>query len=319
MSTMEPILVQLLNSSEPSVRFKAQVNVLGKDAASPEVRQIQQEIKTSPRVQALLSERDSAGKLPYHPYRKWLGAHWVLACLADIGYPAGDESLLPLRQQVQDWLLSDAHLKSIKTLNGRVRRCGSQEGNAVYAMFTLGLADDRTAELADHLVRWQWPDGGWNCDKNPSASHSSFMETLIPLRGLNLYGRATGSRQVHAAVERAAEIFLKRNLYQRQQDNTIISPEFTRLHYPCYWHYDILFGLKVMAEAGFIDDRRCQPALDLLTSRRMPGGGFAADAKFYHLTQRKISGRSLVTWGSTRKGSLNEFVTADALFVLRFR
>jgi len=74
-----------------------------------------------------------------------------------------------------------------------------------------------------------------------------------------------------------------------------------------------------MAEAGFIDDRRCQPALDLLASQRLPGGGFAADAKFYHQTQRKISGRSLVTWGSTRKGSLNEFVTADALFVLRFR
>lgn len=50
-----------------------------------------------------------------------------------------------------------------------------------------------------------------------------------------------------------------------------------------------------MAEAGFIDDRRCQPALDLLASQRLPGGGFAADAKFYHLTPRKISGRSLVT------------------------
>ena len=316
---MDPILDLLLNSSEPSVRFKALVNVIGIDAASPEARLLQQEVKTSPRAQTLLSERDSAGMLPYHPYSKWHGAHWVLACLADIGYPAGDESLLPLRRQVQDWLLSDKHLKSIKTLNGRVRRCGSQEGNAVYAMFALGLADDRTAELADHLLRWQWSDGGWNCDKNPAASHSSFMETLTPLRGLNLYARATGSPQVYAAVERAAEIFLKRNLYQRQQDNTIISPEFTRLHYPCYWHYDILFGLKVMAETGFITDRRCQPALDLLTSRRLPGGGFAAEAKFYQKTQRKISGRSLVTWGSNRKGSLNEFVTVDALYVSRFR
>jgi hypothetical protein len=319
MAAIDPILNQLLNSSEPSVRYKAQVNILGRDSGSPEVHQLQQEIMTSPRVQVLLSERDSTGKLPYHPYNKWLGAHWLLACLADIGYPAGDESLLPLRQQVQDWLLSEAHLKSIKTLNGRVRRCGSQEGNAVYAMFALGLADDRTAELADHLLRWQWVDGGWNCDKNPSASHSSFMETLIPLRGLNLYGRATGSRQVQAAVERAAEVFLKRNLYQRQQDNSIISPVFTRLHYPCYWHYDILFGLKVMAETGLIGDQRCQPALDMLASRRLPGGGFAADAKFYQVTRRKISGRSLVAWGSTHKGSLNEFVTADALFVLRFR
>jgi hypothetical protein len=35
-------------------------------------------------------------------------------------------------------------------------------------------------------------------------------------------------------------------------------PDFIRLH-SRYWHYDILFALKVMAEAGFIQDEgvRC--------------------------------------------------------------
>jgi hypothetical protein len=319
MTLMDPVLDRLINSSEACIRYKAQVNIHCTDAGSPEARQLQEEIRTSPRVQTLLSERDASGELPHHPYNKWLGAHWVLSCLADIGYPPGDESLLPLRRQVYGWLFSDKFLKSIKTINGKVRRCGSQEGNAVYALFALGLADERTAELADRLLRWQWPDGGWNCDKKPEASHSSFMETLIPLRGLNLYGRATGSRQVRLAVERAAEVFLKRNLYQRQQDASVISPVFTRLHYPPYWHYDILFALKVMVEAGFIGDRRCTPAMDLLESRRLQGGGFAADSKYYRLTERRVSGRSLVSWGGTRAGSLNEFVTADALYVLRFR
>ena len=74
-----------------------------------------------------------------------------------------------------------------QTINGRVRRCASQEGNCYYYSLALGLADDRTEELAARLIKWQWEDGGWNCDKRPEASISSFNETLIPLRGLVLY------------------------------------------------------------------------------------------------------------------------------------
>ncbi|MEW6685342.1 MAG: hypothetical protein AB1393_03945 [Candidatus Edwardsbacteria bacterium] len=85
------IINKLLNSDEPSVRFKVLVNVLGKELESAEIKKLQEEIKSSPRVRLLLSERDKDGEIPFHPYRKWSGAHWVLASLADIGYPAGDK------------------------------------------------------------------------------------------------------------------------------------------------------------------------------------------------------------------------------------
>ena len=109
--------------------------------------------------------RNSDGQIPYHPYDKWFGAHWVLSILADLGYPEGDESLKPLLEQCYDWLLSKEHQKYILTINGRVRRCASQEGNCVYYSLALGLADERTEELAARLIKWQWEDGGWNCDK----------------------------------------------------------------------------------------------------------------------------------------------------------
>jgi hypothetical protein len=310
------LVKQLLNSAEPSVRFKVLVNVLGRDVASAEIRQLRQEIKVSARAQQLLSERGEAGEIPFHPYAKWYGAHWVLADLADIGYPPGDEALAPLREQVYKWLLGQGHQRAIKTIAGRVRRCASQEGNALYYLLLLGLADERADELAARLLSWQWPDGGWNCDKNPAAIHSSFMESLIPLRALSLYGRLTGDNRAKAAAERAAEIFLKRRLYRRQSDGQIIAENFTQLHYPCYWHYDILFGLKVMAEAGFIGDARCQDALDLLEAKQLPDGGFPAEKKYYRVTEKKVSSRSLVDWGGTSSKRANEFVTADALYVL---
>ncbi|MDQ1327774.1 MAG: hypothetical protein QG641_1057 [Candidatus Poribacteria bacterium] len=318
----DKVIEKLLNSDDPSVKFKVLVNVLGKNTDINEVKSIQEEIKSSQRVKELLSERKEDGTIPFHPYKKWFGAHWILATLADIGYPSGDESLIPLRDQVYGWLFSSHHEKNIKTIEGKVRRCASQEGNALYATLSLGIADSYADELADRLIRWQWADGGWNCDKNPDASNSSFMESLIPLRALALHAKVTGSEESKITAERAGDIFLKRRLYKRQRDGEIIDNDFVTLHYPCYWHYDILFGLKVMAEAGFINDERCNDALDLLESKRIPDGGFPAEKKYYQTIDkskpgRRKSGSSLVDWGYTGSKKCNEFVTADALYVLK--
>ena len=308
---------RLLQSDEPVVRYKVRLNVLGEDPASEEMRGLREEIRRSPRVQTLLSEQDEEGNLPHQVYRKWVGAHWVLADLADNHYPPGDEGLILLREQQLGWLLHPRHVESVKVIRGRARRCASQEGNALFSLLRLGLADERCDELAANLRRWQWPDGGWNCDKNAEAVHASFMESLIPLRGLALHARMMGSGDSQAAAERAAEIFLKRRLFRRQTDGSVMAADFLALHYPCYWHYDILFGLKVLAEAGFIGDPRCEEALDLLESMRLADGGFPATKKYYRKSWKGGSGMSLVDWGGTGKQRMNPFVTADALGVLR--
>src|ERR671925_240899 len=210
------IVRRLLQSDEPSVRFKVLTQITGRKATTSEIRHVQEEIRESPRVRQLLSERQANGQIPGHPYSKWNGAHWVLATLADLGYPPGDESLIPLREQVYAWLLSAGHRKGVKILAGRARRCASQEGNALFALLTLGLADERTEALAQGLLEWQWPDGGWNCDKNPEATHASFMESLLTPRGLALHTHCTGSERSRQAAERAADVFLKRELFKRQ-------------------------------------------------------------------------------------------------------
>jgi hypothetical protein len=316
MLNCDAVIERLLQSAEPAVRYQVLVHLLGEQPSTPSLQQVRAEIRSSPRGNLFLAERCSDGSLPYHPYAKWVGAHWVLVALADLHYPPGDESLIPLREQVLTWLLGASHTKSIRTINGRVRRCASQEGNALYALLKLGLADERVDELAARLRRWQWPDGGWNCDKRPGAHNSSFMESLIPLRALALHAQVAGSSDSLGAVACAAEIFLKRRLFRRQHDGATIHPDFVTLHYPCYWHYDILFALKVMAEAGFLADPRCADALDLLVAKWLPDGGWPAEKKYYRVTNRQVSGRSPVDWGGVSKRHMNEFVTADALSVL---
>ncbi|HBG75009.1 MAG: hypothetical protein A2X25_07090 [Chloroflexi bacterium GWB2_49_20] len=312
---METLINKL--HAEPAIRYKLAVNVLEYPAASKEAKEACEVVRNSPQVQALLTACMPDGNLPYHPYKKWDGGHWVLSVLADLGYPSGDETLRPLLEQAYDWLFSPGHAHNIRMIDGRMRRCASQESNLVYSSLTLGLADARTDELAARLMKWQWPDGGWNCDKRPDVNISSFMESLIPLRALALYAKMNGDAAARGASQRAADNFLKRNLFLRQRDGEIMDKHFVRLHYPCYWRYDILFALKVMTEAGFISDPRCQPALDLLESRRLPDGGFPADEKYYHLSQPDISGYSPVSWGAISKRKFNPYVTVEALAVLR--
>jgi hypothetical protein len=318
---MKDLVARLLKSEEPSVRYTVLTGVLGKGPRSRAVKEAQAAVKKSQRVRDLLSERGADGLIPLNPYSKWLGAHWVLATLADIGYPPGDNNLIPLREQVLGWLLSDEHTKSVPIINGRARRCGSQEGNALFAMLTLGLADVRADELAARLIKWQWPDGGWNCDRRPEAMNSSYHESFIPLRALSLYAERTGDGEAKAAVKRAAELFLKRRLFKRLSDGGVMDAAFTRLRYPTYWHYDVLAGLKALTVAGFARDRRCADALDLLESKQLAGRGWPAQGKYYrYYPPGKPTGAgppSRVDWGPTGKTKINEWVTADALYVLR--
>jgi hypothetical protein len=312
---METLIEQLKN--EPALRHKLVVELFNQPEESREAKEASEVVRNSSEVRSLISACQNDEELPHHPYYKWMGAHWVLSILADLGYPKGDEFLRLMIDQAYGWLLGEKHAQHIRLINGRMRRCASQESNAVFYSIRLGLADDKTDELAARLMKWQWPDGGWNCDKRPEVERSSFMESLIPLRALALYAQTSGDKRAHQACERAAEVFLKRRLYLRQSDGGIMDPHFVLLHYPCYWHYDILFSLKAMAEAGFIDDPRCQPALDLLEGLRLPDGGFPAIEKFYRLSRPDISGYSDVNWGGINKKKYNHYVTMDALSVLR--
>lgn len=317
---------QLASSPQPSIRYKAKVNILDQDPLSRPIRDLKNKIKGSSLVRSLLKDH------PESIYKKWAGAHWILTQLADLGYPGADPDIQPLRDQVLDGWLVPAYKhtiyfdetptyskmkKGVPVIRGRARRCASQQGNALYASLKLGFLDDRCHQLAEMLIHWQWPDGGWNCDKKAEAVHSSFWESLIPLRGLSLYKQITGDKKAGQAVEQGGEVFLQRNLYLRLSDGRVMNRQFTQLRYPNYWRYNILIGLLVMSEAGFLDDPRCNKALDLLESKQLPDGGWPAEDRFYQTTKPDLSGYSRVNWGGVSKHKMNPWVTVDALTVLQ--
>ena len=58
----------------------------------------------------------------------------------------------------------------------------------------------------------------------------------------------------------------------RMDSGQVIRRAWLALHYPPYWHYDILQALLVLSRAGKADDPRASDALDELQRRRLPDG-----------------------------------------------
>ena len=283
----------LLAADEPSVVLATRRNVLGEPASQlagpgrrgPELdqgsgahccglpRQCLRQVARSP----LGPRRPGRSRLPSRSYRTHRFARPGGGPLARSRYYVEYE---PGRSR----MLTAG--RGFPVMEGRYRRCGSQQGNALRSMVRLGLADERADKLVERLLHWQWPDGGWNCDRNPSADTSSFMETLTPMRGLAAYAAWRQDETAKAAARAAAEVFLSRGLFQRRRDGQPMDPSFLKLHYPLYWHYDILGGLVAMAEMDLLGDPRCEAALDLLESKRLADGGWPAEAKFYSTSDR---------------------------------
>ena len=318
---------RLLESENPSIRYFALKDLLDEPSNSTRLRAEQAKISGGLFVRSLLSGQQADGGFGVHPYAKWTGAHWRLVSLVELGIPTRHPKAVKMAGPVLEWLTGEKHRDGIKKVEGRARAHASMEGNALAACSKIGLGDDeKVRTLAQALLESQWPDGGWNCDPRPEADHSSFHESLIPLWGLTEYVKATGSRGYRKAIDRACEFFLKHKLYRSCKDGRLIKQEWLKLHYPCYWHYDLLQGLLILSRAGKLGDPRTREALDLITHKRRKDGKWQPGAYYWRRPSSTVEAKrskdeyreppssDVVNWG--RNGP-NEMITLNASKVLK--
>ncbi len=264
-------------------------------------------------MRALLTGQQPDGGFGVHPYRKWAGAHWRLVSLVELGLPGEHPGARAAVGTVLDWLTSEGHRSRIRVVNDLTRRCASQEGNALAVASQLGLATDPRVELlAESLVGWQWPDGGWNCSVRASGRRSSFHETLPPIRGLYEYWRATGEGEALQAAERATELFLEHRLFRALKSGEPIHMSWVTLHYPPYWHYDVLAALHVLGRMHLTTDPRCSDALEVLEQRRLEDGRWRPGGYWWNPLGSERPNTDVVDWG---RSAPNEMITLNALRV----
>ena len=299
----------LLQSTEPAIRVLAR-----RDLLDEPVDDSHDEVLAGPLVRGLLAGQQPDGGFGVHPYRKWTGAHWRLVSLVELEVPAGEPRALAALETVLAWLTGSSHRSNVPVINGLARRCASQEGNALAVASRLGAAhDERVQVLAHSLIGWQWPDGGWNCDRRTEAHRSSFHESLAPMWGLHEYALATGERSAGDAARRTAELFLEHRLFRRLATGEVMHRSMVALHYPPYWHYDVLQALHVLRRMRLLSDPRTSDALDLLEQRRRPDWRWQPGGAWWR-PPGSPRAPDVVDWG--RSGP-NEMITLNALRILR--
>jgi hypothetical protein len=141
----------------------------------------------------------------------------------------------------------------------------------VASLSRLGYGDDsRVRRAADWLVSQQLADGGWNCYVKFGSTHGSFKSTIEPLWGFAEALKFTENDEWKKSAEKGAEFLLRHRLYRSESTGSAVMLDFTALHYPLHYHYDILHGLRVLRELGQKYDPRLDDSLQLLLSKRTP-------------------------------------------------
>lgn len=103
-------------------------------------------------------------------------------------------------------------------------------------------------------------------------------------------------------------------LLRSERTGRVIHPQFLKLRFPSYWHYDLLQGLWVLSQSNRSSDPGAAEALDILESKRHRDGRRRAEGYWWKPPGSSGSNVEIVDWG--RRGP-NEWVTLRALRVLR--
>ena len=301
----------LLDPACPPVQRLALKTLVRPPAGTTTIRRLERTLTGDPWVAPLLGgawREARGGRTRVHPYSKWRGAHWRLVALAelDIGreIPGAATALAEAVDDTLAWLLSPGRSRAAKAIDGRVRMCASMEGNALLALSRLGFGDDeRIATLATRLVDWQWPDGGWNCDRRPEAHHSSANETWAPIRGLAAYRQFAVDDQLRAAIDdavaRGAGFILRHRVIRSERTGEVMNPRVGWLRWPAYWHYGLLPGLLALADAGRIGDPAARDAVDAVEAKRCPDDTWQPDGRWWSQPGvRGAASTELVDWGA---------------------
>src|SRR5260370_9078162 len=147
--------------------------------------------------------------------------------------------------------------------------------------------------MFEWLGKYERDDGGWNCEtedyrNGETVHHSSFMSTIEPLWAFCTLDRQKWPRGGREAVERAAEFMLIHRLYKSDKTGKGIRSEWTQLHFPMFYFYDILHGLRALSSLGYGGSGRTSEARTLVLPKKLLDGTWPFAASYLHSLWRTV-------------------------------
>ena len=268
--TPPKVLDWLLEEEQPSVRYLALRDLLGRSERDSEVRAARARISKAGWAAEILAHREPGGwwVSPARIYTpKYLSTNWMMLVLSDLGLSRSHPAI---QESCELWMKRSSAQDGGFAINGAAKSHLCYIGNMTRALLRFGYDDDaRVRSALDWLVRNQAALGGWSC-----WGSGRNLDSWEGLSAFAAYPKAKWTAAMTRAVEKGAEFFLERELY-RQGDH--YEPWF-RFHYPAHYYYDLLVGLDLLTSLGFTEDPRLRFALAHLQKKRRPDGRWNLDA-----------------------------------------
>jgi len=310
-----------------------------------EILKLQHQIAGWSPVADLLAKQDRKGYWA-HPedcyWPKWSATVWSLILLAEMGISpkhasvvAGCEYFLKVAM-AQDNSWPPKSMSEEESYRLLWEPCVTGNMARTLAVFGYGR-DPRVRSMFEFLVRNQLPDGGWNCDIGEwgvKIHHSSFMSTIEPLWAFSELDQSLWPKGAKEVVENAAEFMLVHRLYKSDRTGKTIEDEWTKLHFPLFYFYDILHGLRVLVDLGYGGDERVSDALHILKSKQLPDRTWPMESTYLNALSRNYNkDPSTGSWREERRensaeipdiyhrlgrvGEPNPWITLNAIRILR--
>lgn len=307
----DPVSRWLLDG-DPAIRWQALRDVVG--AAESTVERAQRKVAREGWGADLLARQDPEGTWAggrssdgglYSP--KWISTTYTMLLLRDFGLPASNR-----QARKACALLLDGGLQRDGGINygwrGRSETCIT--GMVLSILSHFECDDDRLDTIAEHLLRQQMTDGGWNCRRDLGATHASVHTTISVLEGLRHYEvhRGRRVRAVQAAQRRGREFLLVHRLFRSHRTGEIIKPVFIRFAFPPRWHYDVLRALDYFQAASAPRDPRLADAIEIVQSTRRSDGRWSLQHRWKGKTYFELE----------RLGAPSRWNTLRALRVLKW-
>jgi hypothetical protein len=272
---IEPEIIDWLLEGDPSICWQVHRDLLGSDPSL--VSAERERVALEGWGRRLLERQDPPGTWGGGLYTpKWISTTYTLLTLRFLGLPTGNpQALKGCELLLERGLYRDGGINFWRSFK-HSETCVT--GMVLSILVHFGIPDPRVHILAEHLLRQQMPDGGWNCETYKGATHSSFHTTISVLEGLLEYEavfpeRASGVRE---AQRGGREFLLKHRLYRSHRTGEVVDPAMTRFPFPPRWHYDALRGLDYFRSCGAERDERMGDAIRLLEKKRMKDGRWPA-------------------------------------------
>jgi hypothetical protein len=199
---------------------------------------------------------------------KWISTHYTLLELIDLEVDPAHPIVFASIKTLLDGLWHPPIKRTQRWLDLCVAAM-------LVRMATYASVDDpRVADMLTYILDHVMPDGGYNCEWDRGAIHSSVHTTMSAIDAFDELVKhpARGDvRQIETARRNAEAFLLKKRLAIQERTGELMHPAMAEYHYPPRWKYDVLHALLHFALTGHPETAEMTPWIDDLVSRFTDG------------------------------------------------